>query len=172
MRYVLVLVTMIISMSSSAGNNGYDPEADPYQDFRKSMVKAKADNKLLLVVFGSDWCPDCRSFNKKLGENPLSETIDSKFVVMHVDVGQWDKNIKFTEAFGKPIAKGIPSIAIVGNDRSLFYVAQGGEFASARKSKVKSINDWFVSIGSKISKTVADAKEGKPGLPTAKVLID
>jgi len=135
-----------------ADEYSYDPSADPFQLLVNSFKKAKEEDKLVLIVFGSDWCPDCRSLNAKFNKEPLSETISSNFVVMHVDVGEWDKNIAFTEDFGKPIDGGIPSIAILGNDRKLFYVAEGGEFASARTSKVKSLNDWFSSVTSEIAK--------------------
>jgi thiol-disulfide isomerase/thioredoxin len=162
MKYYLFLIILISSVSAAAEKYTYDPQADPYQLLVSSVEKAKNEDKLILVVFGSDWCPDCRSFNKKLGKNPLSKTIKSKFIVMHVDVGEWDKNIPFTEEFGKPIDGGIPSIAILGTDQSIYYVAEGGEFASARTSKVKSINGWFISVASEIAKisSVSQANKG------------
>ena len=50
----------------------------------------------------------------------------------------------FTEQFGEPVAKGIPSIAILTAEKELLYVAEGGEFASARSSTTEDLNDWFI----------------------------
>jgi len=160
MKYILFLIIAISSTLVLAEKHGYDPSADPYQLLENSVKRATEEDKLVLIVFGSDWCPDCGSLNKKLSKKPLSKTINSNFVVMHVDVGEWDKNIPFTEEFGKPIGGGIPSIAILGGDRHLYYVAEGGEFASARTSKVKSLNEWFTSVVSEIAEIRAAQSAG------------
>jgi thioredoxin 1 len=149
---------IFLSSFSYAGEYRYDPDADPYVLLSKSTLTATKENKLILVVFGADWCPDCRSFNEKLNIKPLSEIITSRFVVMHVDVGEWDKNIDFTKQFGSPIDGGIPSIAILGNDKKLYYVAEGGEFASARTSKVKTLNEWFVAVDKEITGIIESNK--------------
>lgn len=103
MRFIYIAIFLSLSSLSYAENYRYDSKSDPYQTFSKSTATAVKENKLLLVVFGSDWCPDCRSFNEKLAMKPLSEIITRRFVVMHVDIGEWDQNIEFTKNFGSPI---------------------------------------------------------------------
>lgn len=122
----------------------YDPDMDPYEKFASVLGKAKNMEKLVLLVFGSDTCPDCRSLYKKMHTKPLSETIDNNFIVMHVDIGNWDNNIDFTNQFGTPVESGTPSIVILDNSSTIYYVSKAGEFASARSSKTKTLNDWFL----------------------------
>ena len=43
----------------------------------------------------------------------------------------------------RPVAKGIPSIAIVAADGTLLYVSEAGEFASARSTGLASLDAWF-----------------------------
>jgi thioredoxin 1 len=167
MRLVYFIILIVISSLSYANNYRYDAKANPYELFSKSIAIASKENKLLLVVFGSDWCPDCRSLNEKLTMKPLSEIITKRFVVMHVDIGEWDKNIDFTKNFGDPIDGGIPSIAILGGNKKLYYVAEGGEFASARTSKVKTLNEWFVSLDIEITKLIESEEANKSLQPTA-----
>lgn len=143
---------------------GYDPDADPYQVLKATQQAALESDKLVLVVFGSDWCPDCRSLNKKMAIEPLADTLNQSFSVMHVDVGNWDKNMAFTEKFGEPIAKGIPSIAVLDKQLGVYYVAQGGEFASARSSKVNSLNNWFKALLEKINSGSLTKVELKGGV--------
>ena len=128
----------------------YDPDMDPYEKFRSVVDEAKNKEKSILLVFGSDSCPDCRSLYKKMHTKPLNETIDKNFIVMHVDIGGWDKNIDFTNQFGKPVKLGIPSIAIVDSSSTIYYVSKAGEFASARSSKTKTLNEWFLDMVQKI----------------------
>ena len=127
----------------AAADYGYDPDADPAVTYQAALQQSAQEEKLVLLVFGSEWCPDCRSLNKKLGQTPLASTIDESFVVAHVDIGNWDKNMAFTEQFGEPVAQGIPSIAIVAPDGSVLYVSEAGEFASARSAELPALDGWF-----------------------------
>lgn len=167
MRLIFLVIWIFISLSCHAEKYRYDPIADPYELLSKSTEAALKEDKLILVVFGSDWCPDCRRFNEELDMKPLSEIIARRFVVMHVDIGKWDKNIEFTKNLGSPSEGGIPSIAILGNDKALYYVAKGREFASARKSKVKTLNEWFISLEQEITKKFNFRSANKPLQPTA-----
>ncbi|GGY48048.1 hypothetical protein GCM10011297_21160 [Bacterioplanes sanyensis] len=153
MKTLLSLCLWLTTLGAMAQGYQYEPDADPEKQLQQATQLAQQQQKQILVIFGSDWCPDCRSFNKKLAEEPLASTIQQRYVVMHVDIGRWDKNMAFTERFGDPVGKGIPSIAIMDQQHSVRYVAEGGEFASARHSKVTSINDWFIALDKDIAKS-------------------
>ncbi len=142
-RILLTFSLTLFSLMAIAGS-AYDPEADPSADYAATLSAATEQDKKVLVVFGADWCPDCRAFDALIKQEPLKDTIESNFVVMHVDIGNWDRNMAFTEQFGEPVAKGIPSIAILTAEKELLYVAEGGEFASARSSTTEDLNDWFI----------------------------
>lgn len=140
-----------------AGVQIYDPDMDPYEAFRSVIDEAKNKKKSVLLVFGSDTCPDCRSLYKKMHTKPLNETIDKNFIVMHVDIGNWDNNIDFTNQFGEPVKFGTPSIAILGSNSTIYYVSKAGEFASARSSKTKTLNEWFLDMVKKIENIQREA---------------
>lgn len=141
-RYLVSPVLLSWALVAAA-DYGYDPDADPAVTYQAALQKSGGEEKLVLLVFGSEWCPDCRSLNKKLGQAPLAATIEDHFVVAHVDVGNWDKNMAFTEQFGEPVAQGIPSIAIVAPNGSVLYVSEAGEFASARSAELPALDGWF-----------------------------
>ena len=141
--YCLVCVAMFHGSSMLAAEHSYDPAANPEDVYEQALARAESEEKLVLLVFGSEWCKDCRSLSKKMRQNPLRVTVEEKFVVAYVDIGNWDLNMAFTEQFGDPVGRGIPSIAIVGPDKAVFYVSQAGEFASARDSDLESLDRWF-----------------------------
>ena len=87
----------LLSFSMTAWTEGYkfDTEADPTQHYNAALSSANEQGKLVLVVFGSEWCPDCRSLNQKMTQSPLRDTLENSFVVTHVDIGNWDLNMGF-----------------------------------------------------------------------------
>ena len=137
------LFVALLSVSASASEYAYDPDADPAISYQQALEQATEQEKLVLLVFGSEWCPDCRSLNEKMAQAPLSATVADNFVVAHIDIGNWDKNMAFIEQFGEPVGNGIPSIAIVSPDKALLYVSKAGEFASARSTGLASLDEWF-----------------------------
>lgn len=66
----------------------YDACADQVQLFRDAAARARAGGKLLLVVFGADWCPDCRRLDKLLPTADVLEHADlaGRFEVVSIAV--------------------------------------------------------------------------------------
>jgi thiol-disulfide isomerase/thioredoxin len=149
----MVAWVLVLGSLAEAQEFRYDPTADPVAAFQRATEQAAEHDKLVLLVFGSEWCPDCRSLNKKMAQQPLSQTLQDNFVVVHVDIGNWDRNMVFTEQFGKPVAKGIPSLAVVAPDEKVLYVSEAGEFAAARNMGLTVLDSWMremlIQIGRK-----------------------
>ncbi|MEM8560903.1 MAG: thioredoxin family protein [Pseudomonadota bacterium] len=142
-RLSVALFMLFSCAGALAGEYRYDPNEDPQASYDAALQESVENQKQVLLVFGSDWCPDCRSLNKKMQQEPLATTVSDHFVVTHVDIGNWDKNMAFTEQFGEPVANGIPSIAIVSADGELLYLSQAGELATSRNKDVEDLNAWF-----------------------------
>ncbi|MDF1818215.1 MAG: thioredoxin family protein [Immundisolibacteraceae bacterium] len=124
----------------------YDPGANPRHDLAQAVASAATDDKRVLVVFGADWCPDCRMLDHHMNREPLKAVINDNFHVVKVDVGEKDKNLDFLATFGNPIAGGIPAIAILDNQSTIHYVSDAGELASARSAKTEGLKQWFQSL--------------------------
>lgn len=148
---ILALV-VILGVTAGVAHGTYHSDIDPKLTLTQVSESARQNNKYVLIIFGSDWCPDCRSLQQKMQTSPLLETISASFDVMYVDIGNWDRNMDFTRRFGNPVRKGIPSIAILGNEGSLRYVSDAGELASARSSKTEKLNRWFQEKLAEIAK--------------------
>lgn len=81
------LFALWLVATTTVYGSGYDPEADPVVAYQQALAQASGQDKFVLLVFGSEWCADCRSLGKKLGQAPPEATVDSHFVVAHVDIG-------------------------------------------------------------------------------------
>ena len=110
----------------------YNEQADARAELNVALGQAAKEKKNVLVVFGANWCPDCRSLSAKMSEGDLATHVDKRFVVLKVDVGRFTKNLDLAEQMGVPLKKGIPAVAVLKNDGTMASATSGGELADAR----------------------------------------
>ena len=111
---------------------GYDESADARADIEQGRAQAAGSGKRVLVVFGANWCGDCRVLDTSMKQGRLKALMDSRFVVVKVDVARFDKNVDIAQRYGVPLKQGIPTVAVLATDGSPSFVTTGGELASAR----------------------------------------
>lgn len=111
---------------------GYDEAADARADIELGRARAAAAGRRVLVVFGANWCGDCRVLDMAMKQGRLKALIDAKYVVVKVDVGRFDRNVDLAQRYGVPLRKGVPTVAVLAADGSPSFVTGGGELASAR----------------------------------------
>jgi thiol:disulfide interchange protein len=124
----------------------YDEAADPHADISAALARAAAEDKDVLLTFGANWCPDCRVLSATMAQAPLAQQIDARYVVVKIDVGNWDKNLDVVKAWGDPIAKGIPSIVVADPKGSVLYTTRAGELANARRMGLTAVSQFFASL--------------------------
>ena len=110
----------------------YNEQADARAELNVALGQAAKDKKNVLVVFGANWCPDCRSLSEKMSAGDLANQVDKRFVVLKVDVGRFNKNTDLAAQMGVPLKKGIPAVAVLKNDGTVASATGAGELADAR----------------------------------------
>ena len=118
--------------AAAGGWRGYDESADARAGIEQARVQAAAAGKRVLVVFGANWCGDCRVLDLSMKQGRLKELIEAKFLVVKVDVGRFDRNVDLAQRYGVPLKKGIPTVAVLAADGAASFVTSGGELADAR----------------------------------------
>jgi protein disulfide-isomerase len=111
-------------------------EARPAQPDAQAEIDAACrlaarEGKRVAVVFGSDWCPDCHAFRKALGHRLVTPILEPAFVVVHVSVGNRDRNLDIMRSCGMTVGSGIPAVAILDPDGSVLAAQRDGEFRNA-----------------------------------------
>ena len=86
----------------------------------------------MLVVFGANWCYDCHVLDLAFHRPDVASVLTPNFEVVHVDVGQGDKNQDIMKQYQVPMARGIPALAVLDAEGRLLYSQRGGEFEKAR----------------------------------------
>jgi thioredoxin 1 len=147
----LAIATCVIAISISAiaaqaqmmQPQIYDVNADAKAQVSAAIKTAHAEHKRVLVDFGGNWCGDCivLDHNFKLPENQA--LLNSDYVVVHVDIGRFDKNVDIAQRYGVPLEKGVPALAIVDGMGKLIYAQKLGEFESMRKMDPTSVHAFL-----------------------------
>ena len=60
--------------------------------------------------------------------------LDSSFVVVHINIGERDRNLDLAARYEVPLDKGVPALAILGSDGKLLYTQKAGEFEAMRQA--------------------------------------
>lgn len=126
------------------GPRPYDASADPQADLSAALAQARRSGKRVLVVFGANWCPDCRVLDREFhAGGKTAELVASRYEVVKVDVGDFDRNLDFAKLYGEPIKKGIPSVVVVTPTNQVVYQTGAGELADARHLGADGIYAFF-----------------------------
>jgi len=121
----------------------YSSEADPKADIASALKQARLEHKRVILDFGGDWCGDCQVLDIYFHQGPNLELLDKNFLIVHVDIGHFDKNLDITEKYGVPLKKGVPALAVLDSDGKLLYSQQAAEFGDMRYMYATSVTDFL-----------------------------
>lgn len=110
----------------------YVPGLNAHSEIAHALKLAMQQHKRVLLVFGANWCYDCHVLDLAFHRPDVATVLNSNFEVVHVDVGEGDKNQDIMKQYEVPMARGIPAIAVLDSDGKLLYSQKGGEFEKAR----------------------------------------
>ena len=135
-----------LEMPTSTSKDIYPANADAHAEINEALARAAKAHKRVLVVFGANWCYDCHVLDLAFRRDDLAPVVEKNYEVVHVDIGQGDKNLDLMKQYQVPIAKGIPAIAVLDPAGRLLYSQQNGEFEKARalgpEALLEFLNKW------------------------------
>jgi thioredoxin 1 len=120
----------------------YDEHANAAQDIRQALALAKTDHRKVLLVFGANWCGDCRELDRAM-HGSSQALIQARFDVVKIDVGNFDRNLDIAQRYGNPIKMGIPAVVVLDRHDRMIYSTKGGELADARKMGEQGIYEFL-----------------------------
>lgn len=145
----LGLVLAVAGAGAFAATPAYDEAADAKAQIRAGLAEARRANVPVLVVFGANWCPDCRVLDLSFKEGASARLIREHFRVVKVDVGRFDRNVDIAQAYGVPLKQGIPAVAVLSPSGQVVYTTRSGELADARSMGDQGIHDFFTKVAAK-----------------------
>jgi len=112
--------------------NLYNAQADAKREIKEALEHAARTHKNVILVFGGNWCFDCHVLDLAFHHPEIEPALKAHYIVVHVDIGEYDKNLDIAERYQVPLKKGVPALAVLAPDGKLLYSQQAGEFEAAR----------------------------------------
>ena len=148
MKTILTIAFLMLFGSSYAQEaKVYNSEANVSAEISQGLVKAKAENKHLLLQVGGNWCPWCLKFHKLCSEDQdIKEMMGKNYIWIMVNYSKENKNLvelkklEFPQRFGFPVFVIMDSNGKRIHTQNSSYLEQGDGYS---KKKVHDfLNQW------------------------------
>lgn len=142
-QLIRLVPIILLSVAFAAEAPPYDEQADAHRQVAAAILEAAQAHKNIVVVFGANWCPDCRALDAQMHKGELADLIAANYEVVRVDVGRFNKNQDLGAKYQVPLRHGIPALAVLDPKGKLLYAMDQGQFADARHLSYESIREFF-----------------------------
>ena len=146
MRSHIAAILLASAPLAMAATQPYDESADARAGIRAAQAEAQRAKVLVLVVFGANWCGDCKFLDIAFRDGPSAPLIARNFKVVKVNVGRFDQNVEIAESFGVPLKTGIPAAAVLSEQGKVLYATRPGELSAARSMGEKGIYNFVTRV--------------------------
>ena len=136
----------LLEQPANSKKDIYPATADAHAEVKKALEKAAKERKRVLIVFGANWCYDCHVLDLAFERDDIAPLMEANYEVVHVDVGEGDKNQDLMKEYEVPMERGIPAVAVLDSTGKLLFSQKNGEFEKARalgpEDLVKFLEQW------------------------------
>ena len=156
-KYFTYLLTLIIRMNGFTDFDSLGPEDVlitplplPYDE--KVVDSLQLDEfidlsiskgKQPVVIFGGNWCPDCRILEGTLAMPTIKKFLQQHYQVMHIDIGRYDRNMELMDHLNIESKKGVPRVVILDLEKNIVNSSTSSEWTTARDRKQQEIYNYF-----------------------------
>tara|TARA_A100000164_G_scaffold338523_1_gene332834 strand:- start:6505 stop:7008 length:504 start_codon:yes stop_codon:yes gene_type:complete len=153
LSFYLVLVSFPIMSSDTIVPNEEileKPFPLPYErinvskdDLRNFIDKTINNNKQPVIIFGANWCPDCRILSAVLELPTVKKYMNENFETLYIDLGRYDINMSLMKYFDIMPQQGIPRVVILNKEKEVLNIKDTGEWTTARSRTKQEIFNYF-----------------------------
>ncbi len=117
-RLILLVLSMLALLAAPACAQDrygevYEADADAAALIDAALGQAAAEDKLVLILFGANWCHDSRGLAHRLMTDPvLTPVVEAHYVLTPIDIGIRHRNLDQLQRFGVAAAYGTPTLVI------------------------------------------------------------
>jgi thioredoxin 1 len=122
----------------------YNPAADATLDIRHAIAAAAKEHKNVLLDFGGNWCIDCHILDNAFQQPRIAPLLNNNYVLVHVDVGQYDKNLEVAKKYHADLSKGVPSLSVLDARGAVLYATKDFERARvlSQEDVIQFLDKW------------------------------
>src|SRR5262249_20431668 len=124
----------------------YPANVDAEAEIAEALLNATKTNRRVILVFGGNWCYDCHVLDAAFHSPEIAPTLNKNFVVVHVNIGEFDRNLNLADKYEVPLQKGVPASVVLESNGKLLFSQKHGEFEAARSMTKQDVlaflNKW------------------------------
>ena len=121
----------------------YDGNEISIKKVNKFLSQSIAENKQPIIIFGANWCPDCRIFSGTIDIPKINEFIETYFNILYIDVKRYEINMNLIEYFDIPSEEGIPRVLVFDFNKNVINKSSTTEWRTARDRSSQDIFNFF-----------------------------
>ncbi len=121
----------------------YPPPEEAQAEITSALAAAGRQHKRVILVFGGNWCYDCHVLDNTFRSKDFAPLVNASYIVVHVNVGNYDVNLDLAKKYEIPLDKGVPSLAILDPDGTLVVSQKKGEFESTVRIGPEDVVDFL-----------------------------
>jgi thiol-disulfide isomerase/thioredoxin len=104
------------------------------------------DSKQPIIIFGGNWCPDCRILSGTIKMPSIESFINKHYKILYIDVGRYDINMGLMDYFGIAKEKGVPRVLVFDLNKNIINSSTTKEWTTARDRKQQEIFNYFQDL--------------------------
>lgn len=146
LRTTLLLAALLAPLGARAQfspHRIYDPGANARADIHYALAEAQRDHKRVILDFGGNWCGDCLVLDYYFHQPPNAALLAGNFVLVDIDIGQYDHNLDIARQYGIPLKLGVPALAVLDPSGRLLYSQRNGEFEKMAHMNPAAVTDFL-----------------------------
>lgn len=141
---LLALVFAVAMVVRPATRDIYPDPAQAKAEIAAALKTAAQTHRRILLDFGGNWCGDCQVLDIYFHNAENRPILDANFVLVHVNVGEYDANLDLAAQYQIPLQRGVPAIAVLSETGKLLYSQKGGEFEAMRRMDPSAVTKFLV----------------------------
>lgn len=130
---------------------GEDPGPDPVYpspveaeaDIAAALAAAARDHKRVLLDFGGNWCSDCHILDATFRYPEVARLLGPNYEVVHINIGEYDKNLDLADKYQIPLKRGVPSLAVLNEKGNLLVSQKNGDFENTTRIGLKDVEGFL-----------------------------
>ena len=124
----------------------YDGKTYSVEELNNFIDSSIKSGRQPILIFGANWCPDCRIFSGTMEIPKIKSYIMKSFDVLYIDVKRYEINMELMEEYGIPSAEGIPRALVFDKNKVLLNNSNTTEWRTARDRTSQDIFDFFQNM--------------------------
>lgn len=123
--------------------NLYPDPSEARTDIGLALSVAAREHRRVLLDFGGNWCYDCHVLDATFHYPEIARILEANYIVVHINIGQYDANLDLAAKYQIPLKKGVPSLAVLDANGRLLVSQRNGDFENTTRIGLKDVESFL-----------------------------